>query len=674
MSGGDATRFGKYKILKHIAAGGMGEVHLAKLKGPVGFEKLVVIKRLLDHRQNEPKYIDMFFSEARVAAQLTHSNIAQVYEVGNYEGVHYIAMEYVQGKSLRKILDVLESKNQFLPHAYVAQIISELCAGLAFAHDARHLSGAPMDIIHRDINPQNVLVSYHGEVKVIDFGIAKSELSLEKTKAGTIKGTVVYMSPEQSHGKKLDRRSDIFSVGICLYEALTSINPFHKDTLAASLEVIREASYPPLDIEDPKLALFAPIVTRALARQADQRYQDAREMADDLRTLMGSGSLPRPPLPLSRYLASLFADDIAEEERLLSQTELAEMTPLGQTATIIVEESQSAFMSDEKTVADSSAREDVQDDRTGAYRRRTDDHDTGPRRGLGAPAPPSLTVKTVIPIPEPQAEPAAWSDLKQPRIKWALGGLAASLLIGGMLLLRHAPPAAPAPKPSGMPIAQASATPTEAAQPPSLPENKPPVDSGKAEAQRPSNSPPNPPSESPTNNTQAAANETKNDNDPPEVPRRMPSRRGYNPPLHRHPQRVRPQHVVEPPPEPPAPSPPALPTLQLFLEPSDLHVSLNGVTAGSSIKFRNNSGTLKIGTGEDPDTDPFVIIIYYRIEAKSITYSVESEPWANVAGVGGISLGRTPLQSVRGESTTVLEFRNPRVGGTPRVTLRFTAP
>ncbi len=670
MSGGDATRFGKYKILKHIAAGGMGEVHLAKLKGPVGFEKLVVIKRLLDHRQTEPKYIDMFFSEARVAAQLTHSNIAQVYEVGNYEGVHYIAMEYVQGKSLHKIIDILEAQKQFLPHAYVAQIIGELCAGLAFAHDARHLSGAHMDIIHRDINPHNVLVSYHGEVKIIDFGIAKSGLSLEQTKAGTIKGTIVYMSPEQSHGKKLDRRSDVFSVGICLYEALTGINPFHKETLAASLEAIREATYPPLDLQNPKLAIFAPIVARALARQADQRYQDARQMGDDVSALISEGLIPRPTVPLSRYLANLFADDIAEEERLLSQTELADIVPLGQTATIVVEESQSRFLADEKTVADSSAGaqdKTLAQENTGAYQRRTDNYDPSKPAGLGKFGPPALTVKTVIPVPEPQAEAAAWSDLSQPRIKWALGGLAGCILIGGIFLFRNTPPAPPKPRPSSDPNVQASVTPEMA--PPPVEAKPPPVEAAKTEPQKPVSQPPvNQPA------SIGPATDTFNNNEAaPDVQRHNPPRRGQAAQPHRHPQRGRPQHVAEAPPEAPA-SVPVLPTLQLFLDPSDLRINLNGVTAGTSIKLRNSTGTLKIGTASDPETDPFVILIHYRIEAKSITYSVESEPWANVVGVGGITLGRTPLQSVRGESTTVLEFRNPRVNGTPRVTLRFTAP
>ena len=670
MSGGDATRFGKYKILKHIAAGGMGEVHLAKLKGPVGFEKLVVIKRLLDHRQNEPKYIDMFFSEARVAAQLTHSNIAQIYEVGNYEGIHYIAMEYVQGKSLRKILDVLDKQSLLLPHAYVAQIIGELCAGLAFAHDARHLSGAHMDLIHRDINPHNVLVSYHGEVKIIDFGIAKSELTLEQTKAGTIKGTVVYMSPEQSHGKKLDRRSDIFSVGICLYEALTGVNPFHKDTLGASLEVIRDASYPPLDLQNPKLAIFAPVVTRALARQVDQRYQDARQMGDDLRALISEGVIPRPTMPLSRYLANLFADDIAEEERLLSQTELADIAHMGQTATIVVEQSQATFLADEKTVADSGT---GAQEETGAYQRRTDNYNGAMPAGFGTPTPPAMTVKTVIPVPEPEAQAAPWSDLRQPRIKWALGGLAGCVLIGGLLLFRNAPPAPPKPPtlptptptptsvPSSAPITQASATPEST---PTPPENKiPPAEAPKVEPPKPAATPPA---------SVGLGNEATANNDAlPEVQRRNPPHRNPAPSPHRHPQRGRAQHVVEAPPEPPATA--AVPTLQLFLDPSDLRISLNGVTAGTSIRLRNSTGTLKIGTATNPDTDPFIIVIRYRIEGKNITYAVESEPWANVVGLGGITLGRTPLQSVRGESTTVLEFRNPHVTGKPRVTLRLTA-
>ncbi|RYF06624.1 MAG: serine/threonine protein kinase, partial [Deltaproteobacteria bacterium] len=318
----------------HIAAGGMGEVHLAKLKGPSGFEKLVVVKRLLEERQNNRKYIDMFFSEARVAAQLNHSNIAQIYEVGNIEGVHYIAMEYVPGKSLRRVLDAALERDGKFPVYYTLQIVIDLCAGLAFAHDARHLSGAPMDLIHRDINPHNVLLSYRGEVKVIDFGIAKSELSMEQTQAGTIKGTVVYMSPEQASGKKLDKRSDLFSVGIVLYEALFGDNPFHKDSLTASLEAIRFASYPPLDGARADMQPFIPILKRALARLPNERYPDCTTLAFDLQTLLDSGDIARPSQSLAVYLQALFDRDIGEEERVLSQTELAEAPELGLTQTV----------------------------------------------------------------------------------------------------------------------------------------------------------------------------------------------------------------------------------------------------------------------------------------------------------------------------------------------------
>ncbi|HET6344999.1 MAG TPA: serine/threonine-protein kinase, partial [Myxococcota bacterium] len=290
-----------------------------------------------------------------------HSNIVQIYEVGNIEGVHYIAMEYVQGKSLRRVIDRTdEVLRKHLPTPYIVQVIVELCAGLSFAHDARHLSGAPMGLIHRDINPHNVLISYRGEVKVIDFGIAKSELTMEKTQAGTIKGTVVYMSPEQSSGHKLDKRSDIFAVGICLYEALTGLNPFHKDTLGASLEAIRRAEVPPLTTGRPELAPFAPIVAKALARAPDDRYTDCNELASALRALQDHGVVPKPPIPFGDFLDKLFRDDIEEEERLLSQTELAEMPTMGgptETIPALAAEPQaSVVLSGSRTIPEAGAR------------------------------------------------------------------------------------------------------------------------------------------------------------------------------------------------------------------------------------------------------------------------------------------------------------------------------
>lgn len=326
----EAQQFGKYRLLRRIASGGMGEVHLAKLQGPSGFEKLLVIKRLLRERQHEQKFVDMFFSEARVAAQLGHSNIAQVYEVGTIDEVPYIAMEYVQGKSLRKVLDAARDRptsagSEHIPVALVVQIVAKLCLGLDFAHDARHSSGAPLGLIHRDINPHNVLISYQGEVKVIDFGIAKSELTWEKTQVGTIKGTVVYMSPEQSLGQKLDRRSDLFSVGIVLYEALAGLNPFHKGTLGASLDAIRQPQPPAISTLRPELVAFVPLLARVLTRTPDQRFPTCGALAQALEALLDSGMVARSKLNLTAYMAELFGQEMLEEERALEATDLASL-------------------------------------------------------------------------------------------------------------------------------------------------------------------------------------------------------------------------------------------------------------------------------------------------------------------------------------------------------------
>ena len=210
MAGDEGSTFGKYFLLKRLATGGMGEIYLAKLKGPVGFEKILVIKRILQHHAEDNSFVDMFFAEARVAAKLTHSNIVQIYEMGEIDQSYYIAMEYVHGKSLRDIIDRARELGEYVPPAHAISIVRQLCSGLSYAHNSRDMSGQPIGIVHRDINPHNVLISYTGEVKIIDFGIAKSEMSMHQTETGTIKGKFVYMSPEQSAAEKLDKRSDIF--------------------------------------------------------------------------------------------------------------------------------------------------------------------------------------------------------------------------------------------------------------------------------------------------------------------------------------------------------------------------------------------------------------------------------------------------------------------------------
>lgn len=318
MIGGEGSTYGKYFLIKRLAIGGMGEIFLAKLRGPVGFKKLLAIKRILPHHSANEQFVNMFFAEARVTAQLSHPHIVQIYEMGEIDHSYYLAMEYVAGKPLREIIDRARKLGESVPPAHAATIIADLCGGLSFAHNAKGLSGTDLQIIHRDVNPANLLVSYAGDLKLIDFGIAKSEGSNDRTEVGTIKGKFVYMSPEQSAAQPLDKRSDIFSVGICMYETLTGNNPFVKSNAVLSMDAIQRLELPPLSQHNRKLAPFDPIMSRALAKKREDRYSDCAELADDLQNLLRTGAIEPPRMSLSDYMNDLFEEQIASERRIIA--------------------------------------------------------------------------------------------------------------------------------------------------------------------------------------------------------------------------------------------------------------------------------------------------------------------------------------------------------------------
>jgi eukaryotic-like serine/threonine-protein kinase len=315
----DAQSFGKYMLVRKLAAGGMGEVFLAKQQGPEGFEKFLVIKRILSHHTDNPDYVDMFFAEARLAAKMSHSNIVQIFEMGEIDGAYFIAMEYVNGKSMKDIIDAAKAKGITLEPAHIAEMIIKLASGLGYAHNLRDMSGNVLNIIHRDVNPHNALVSYGGETKVIDFGIAKSDFNSHKTETGTIKGKFVYMSPEQSAAEKIDKRSDIFSIGIVLYEMLAGENPFQKPNIVLSLDAIQRFSPPPPSTLNPAFVPFDAVVEKALKKSALDRYQDCHDMVADLQRLLGTGEIPKPSLSLQQLMHELFHEQIEKEQRFVQE-------------------------------------------------------------------------------------------------------------------------------------------------------------------------------------------------------------------------------------------------------------------------------------------------------------------------------------------------------------------
>jgi serine/threonine protein kinase len=267
--------FGRYRLLSRIAVGGMAELFRGAMRGMEGFEKLVAIKRILPHLTDQQDLVRAFINEAKLAAQLQHPNIVPIYDFGSIEGAYFIAMEYLSGKDLSFLILRAKEKNLPLTLEHALYITARICEGLDYAHNLKDLRGHPLRIIHRDISPPNILVTYDGEVKIVDFGVAKAAAMNTKTREGVIKGKVCYMSPEQASGSHIDHRSDLFSAGVLLYEMLTGQRMFTGDPLHTLLRV-READFqPPEDVAPALPQPIHQILHRALAKDPDSRYSSA---------------------------------------------------------------------------------------------------------------------------------------------------------------------------------------------------------------------------------------------------------------------------------------------------------------------------------------------------------------------------------------------------------------
>ncbi len=313
--------YGRYQLIKKIAVGGMGEVWLARQKGLSGFEKLVVVKRLLPHLTAEQEFINMFFDEARIAALLNHPNIAQIYDLGEVNGEYYIAMEFVPGENLRTVAQRALEQKGGMPIALKCRVLADAAAALDFAHQAKSPSGAPLDLIHRDVSPQNIIVGFSGSVKLIDFGVAKAAGKITRTATGVIKGKYAYMSPEQARGHDLDSRSDIFGLGIVFYEILASQRLFKRENDTETLKAIVYGDVPP-----PSTVLRGipkqvdAIVMKALEKNRDDRYQTAGQMQLAIEEYLVRGRLPATSAHLAAYMRELFPDESSKDE-LVEETE-----------------------------------------------------------------------------------------------------------------------------------------------------------------------------------------------------------------------------------------------------------------------------------------------------------------------------------------------------------------
>lgn len=316
----EPAKFGKYLLLDRIAVGGMAELYRAMITGAEGFEKLIAIKKLLSHLTAQENLVNAFIEEAKLAALLQHQNIIQIYDFGSMDGDYFIAMEHLFGKDLRLIMDKSEEKGRPPGLECILYVVSRICEGLDYAHHLKDLEGNPLHIIHRDISPPNIFITYEGEVKIVDFGIAKAATQNTATVEGVIKGKVSYMSPEQAGGESIDQRSDIFSTGILIYEMLTGKRMFDGEPLQI-LPKVREAEFEPLDhvVKDLPPELYE-IVHRALAKEPEQRYQSSGDMLCDLEECMHKNDLRATARGLSQYMRELFQEEIAAEEGTLRET------------------------------------------------------------------------------------------------------------------------------------------------------------------------------------------------------------------------------------------------------------------------------------------------------------------------------------------------------------------
>jgi serine/threonine protein kinase len=315
-----AQQLGRYHLLDRIAFGGMAEIYRAKTFDAAGQPHLVAVKRVLAHLAEDDDFIQMLVDEAKIASVLRHGNIARVYEFARAHGEYFIAMEHVDGKDMRTVLERCRSKKKPIPPEHAAYVAAEVGAALHAAHSAVDSRGRPLRIIHRDVSPSNIICSYSGEVKLCDFGIAKATLSRVTTKTGVIKGKVKYMSPEQALGRKLDHRSDVFSLGSCLYEMLTRIPPFTATNEMDLLIKVRDAKYRPIAELQPGVPPeLEAICDKCLTRSRANRYQTAAEAEGDLRAFLRKFMPNYSRSHLGRFIRKMFAQEIERELRMLEE-------------------------------------------------------------------------------------------------------------------------------------------------------------------------------------------------------------------------------------------------------------------------------------------------------------------------------------------------------------------
>ena len=372
-------RVGRYEVLSHLATGGMAQIYLARQTGLGAFERHVVLKTILRERASDQRFVTMFLDEAKLAATLNHQNIAQVYEVDQADGAYFMAMEYVHGENARAILETTLRRGWTVPLELAVMIVSGAAAGLHHAHERKGKQGQPLNIVHRDVTPANIMVGFDGSVKVLDFGIAKAEERATKTVGGAIKGKYGYMSPEQCKGKPIDRRSDIFALGIVLYELTTLRRAFkgNDDFETMKRIVAGDVILPSVVVSGYPRELEAIILT-AMANDPKARFQTAQEMTEALDAFAVRAKVTGSSTAMGRFMAQLFG---AKKEPWVDQSERTQLS-----------------------VGISPEHDDTENEKTIAV----DDRDRPSERGVTAnehPQPRWAAAAQSYPEPEPYPQP-----------------------------------------------------------------------------------------------------------------------------------------------------------------------------------------------------------------------------------------------------------------------------
>ncbi|MBN8610501.1 MAG: serine/threonine protein kinase, partial [Deltaproteobacteria bacterium] len=315
--------YGRYEILGRIAFGGMAEIFLGRENLSVGATRMLVIKRILPQVADDAAFVEMFLDEARLAIQLAHPNICHIYEFGEIEATYFIAMEWIHGAPLGKVIRRAREGKHIAPEL-VVKILVQVAEALDYAHNARDSTGSPLNIVHRDVTPHNIMVSYSGQVKLLDFGIAKASSASTKTEAGVVKGKFAYMSPQQCLGRDIDARSDVFALGICLYEALTGRSLYQRETDYETMKAVIEEPVPSIRSVRPELPMeLDAIVQRALQKSVDERWQSAAQMQIALEDWLASTGRAVSAARVAQLMTDLFHDEVRRGP-------LVDSTPFGQ--------------------------------------------------------------------------------------------------------------------------------------------------------------------------------------------------------------------------------------------------------------------------------------------------------------------------------------------------------